>query len=128
MWLWRQRCSVWRHIPTPRGITREIGEKGKFPVTAPPTDHVLFSTCFRGIYKELQHTGYSQTLCHSLLAYTVITMSRLSTVSVMCFLIIMAISCQCKEVVPFKKNLDQVFKEWSCKSPQPRLVYLGTVH
>ena len=32
---------------------------------------------------------------------------------------------EAKTIVPFKKNMDMVFKKWSCKEPKPRLVYLG---
>lgn len=32
---------------------------------------------------------------------------------------------QAKPVVSFKKNIDQVLKEWNCNKPQMRLVYLG---
>ena len=30
-----------------------------------------------------------------------------------------------RTVVSFKRNLDQVMKEWNCKDPQSKLVYLG---
>lgn len=30
-----------------------------------------------------------------------------------------------RAVVSFKRNLDQVMKEWNCKDPQSKLVYLG---
>ena len=34
-------------------------------------------------------------------------------------------STETREVVPFRRNIDTVFKEWSCRDPKPRLVYLG---
>ena len=30
-----------------------------------------------------------------------------------------------KEIVSFKRNMDTVFREWSCRNPKRRLVYLG---
>lgn len=39
--------------------------------------------------------------------------------------VMMIADIQCKQIVPFRKNLDQVLKDWSCKGPQSRLVYLG---
>lgn len=35
------------------------------------------------------------------------------------------VAVQSKTIVPFKKNIDQVLKEWNCNKPQSRLVYLG---
>ena len=35
---------------------------------------------------------------------------------------------QAKDVVPFRTNLELTFKEWRCKDPKPRLVYLGKYH
>lgn len=32
---------------------------------------------------------------------------------------------EAKSLVTFKKNIDQVLKEWNCNKPQGRLVYLG---
>ncbi|KAK4026615.1 Uncharacterized protein APZ42_017287 [Daphnia magna] len=34
------------------------------------------------------------------------------------------VAVQSKTIVPFKKNIDQVLKEWNCNKPQSRLVYL----
>ncbi len=32
---------------------------------------------------------------------------------------------EAKSLVTFKRNIDQVLKEWNCNKPQERLVYLG---
>ena len=45
------------------------------------------------------------------------------TLSLIAVMLMMTV--QSRHLVPFKKNLDQVLKEWNCKGPQSQLVYLG---
>ena len=32
---------------------------------------------------------------------------------------------QSKTIVPFRKNIEQVLRQWNCNKPQSRLIYLG---
>lgn len=49
--------------------------------------------------------------------FVIVTLSLISVMLMM--------TVQSRHLVPFKKNLDQVLKEWNCKGPQSQLVYLG---
>lgn len=49
---------------------------------------------------------------------------RLSSL-ILIFLLVNQTVVQTKIIVPFRKNIDQVLKQWNCNKPQSRLVYLG---
>ena len=58
------------------------------------------------------------------------TSDRIQRASSLIFLLsillpLAVLPAEAKYVVPFKKNIDTVFRDWNCNQPKPRLIYLG---
>lgn len=68
----------------------------------------------------VKHTKASKAYKMPSVKFVIVTLSLLAVMLVM--------TVQSRHLVPFKKNLDQVLKEWNCKGPQSQLVYLGNFY
>jgi len=63
----------------------------------------------------------------ALLSFTPVNIQLVSSLALLLSILLQVAVplVEAKDVVPFKQNLDMVFREWSCNQPKPRLVYLG---